>query len=327
MKKNAKSIPINKKSGKGFSQVRDLDKYLKSIKIFKKTIYFYENSYKTWLYNFSSIKCSNETYELCFNEEDIDSCLLGQGGNGFVFKYRNADQNFAIKFLVNEDNKNNEVKKLKEINSLFEGEKSSDYRVTRYINDGQCSLTLFGISYDLYFIIMDLADGTIKDLMCDHFKLHEGNLETSELLSQIKHLSETVNILHDKNFAHRDIKPENILMKGNFPVLADFGLSGKSNENVRQKGPKYWPNPEFTQACDSSLQKIDDKSDIFNLGCLFFYFFTKKYPIGFINIEEELKSTSTEITNVIMKMLSYDKENRLNSISELLSIVESKISR
>lgn len=301
------------------------EKELKSIWIIDKTFYFYENSYRTWLKKFNTILSTSNTYELIYDENNKDSCLLGQGGNGFVLKYKCNDENFAIKFLTNEQNKNKEVRKLKELNSIFKGDKSSNYRVTRFIDEGQVTLNLFGQNYRLFFIVMDLADGTIKNLMCDHFNEHNADLETSDLLKQIKHLSETINVMHNANYAHRDIKPENILLKGNYPILADFGLSGSCEEEIRKKGPKYWPNPEFIQACDKELQTIDLKSDIFNLGCLFFYFFTKKYPIGLIDIDYELSSINEDIRNILCQMIHYDKESRLENISDILTVIEKKI--
>lgn len=322
---------INRSSSKRTSRkplsTKKQEKKSKSIWIVDKTFYFRENSFYAWLNKFDNITCSDSTYELMYDENDIDSCLLGQGGNGFVLKYKCNGEKFAIKFLTNKKNKDNEVQKLKEINSIFKEEKSANYRVTRFIDDSQITVNLFGKNYQLYYIIMDLADGTIKNLMCDHFNEHNADLETSALLGQIKHLSETINVLHEANFAHRDIKPENILLKGHLPVLADFGLSSNcDDEEVRKKGPKYWPNPEFIQACDEELQKIDLKSDIFNLGCLFFYFFTKKYPIGLLNINDELSSINDDIKNLICKMLNYDKNSRLENISEVVTIIENKIS-
>lgn len=303
-------------------------KEIKSIWMVNNTFRFNEKCYSEWLNKFSKIVIGEKEYELDFDENEVNSCMLGQGGNGFVFKYKYKNEEFAIKFLTNKDNRNKEVVKIKAINSLFHGEKSANYRVTRFIEEGDQSLKISGFRYNLFFIVMDLADGTIKNLMCDHFQDNVANLETSDLLMQIKHLSETIEVLHNSNFAHRDIKPENILLKGNLPILADFGLSSSCTlETIRQKGPKYWPNPEFIQACDKELQKIDTQSDIFNLGCLFFYFFTKKYPIGLVNIEDELDSLNDDIKNKIIHMINYKKEDRLENISELITVLDRRIAQ
>ena len=325
-KKTIKSPYINKRAIREQTNNPQSTKGLKSIWIVNRTFVFNEKCFTNWLNEFSTIVVNDKNYELIYDESNIDSCLLGQGGNGFVFKYQCDEEKFAIKFFTNKDKRDEEVIKIKDVNNLFKGERSSNFRVTRFIDQGEVSLKLFDYTYKLFFIIMDLADGTIKNLMCAHFKENNANLETSNLLKQIKHLSETIQVLHSANYAHRDIKPENILLKGDLPVLADFGLTSNcDSEKIRQKGPKYWPNPEFIQACDVELQTIDVKSDIFNLGCLFFYFFTKKYPIGLINIESELQNVTNNIREVIIKMLNYDKEERLDNISEVIQIFENKI--
>lgn len=326
-KKTMRSPAISKRAKRRPNNKQQDNKGIKSIWIVNKTFLFNEQCFSEWLNNFCTINVNGKEYELMYNESNIDSCLLGQGGNGFVFKYICNEEKFAIKFFTNKDKRDEESKKIKNVNNLFKGKKSPNFRVTKFIDQGEISLNLLEYKYNLFFIIMDLADGTIKNLMCAHFKENNADLETSDLLNQIKHLSETIQVLHSANYAHRDIKPENILLKGNLPVLADFGLTSDCNsEIIRQKGPKYWPNPEFIQACDLELQTIDLKSDIFNLGCLFFYFFTKKYPIGLLNIENELQSVTDSIREVIIKMLKYNKEERLDDISEVIKIFENKIS-
>ena len=261
-------------------------------------------------------------YLLDFDNQDLDSCLLGQGGNGFVFRYKKGNDKYAIKFLLNSTNRNKEVQKLQEIQDLFVEPFTSDYRITQYIDKGEITVNLNDKNINLFYIIMDLADGTIHDLMCDYHQNKENKFTYEELISQIKHLSETINILHKSSYAHRDIKPENILLKGKYPILADFGLSGSTiHTKVIKKGPKYWPNPEFVQACNESLQNIDKQSDIFNLGCLFFYFFTGKYPIGNINLVDELSIVENqELQNLLIHMIHYSKEDRLSNIEDALNI-------
>lgn len=319
--------PTKKQSRRSTSSYAE--EFYKTIKIQNKSYYFDDSCYEKWLNRFSSISTSSgKTYTLEFDEENISSCLLGQGGNGFVLKYSCENDKYAIKFFISKSNRDDEVTNLQTINNLFSDGLSSNFRVTKFIEEGDKSFVLFSCTHQLYYIIMDLADGTIKTLMCNHFKNHAANLETSPLLTQIKHLSETIEVLHNANFAHRDIKPENILLKGDYPVLADFGLTSKcTSKIVRKRGPKYWPNPEFIQACDDKEQNLDLKSDIFNLGCLFFYFFTGKYPIGKIDLESELANINCDLRTIILNMITYDKESRTNTIKEFINVITKQIER
>jgi len=295
---------------------------IKSMKIGKWTYSFDENCQKEWLNEFKVLVNNDNTYLLDLKEDDLDSCFLGQGGSGFVFKYKHKHTKVAIKFSLNKKNRNAEVKKIIDIQKLFNPSMSSNYRVTQYFEQGDTIIVINGYEFKLYYIVMDLADGTINDLMCEY----QEERDMSKLIGQIKHLTETMHVLHTSSFAHRDIKPENILLKGNLPVLADFGMSGCTKvKTIRRKGPKYWPNPEFLQACDKDLQDLDEQSDIFNLGCLFFYIFTGKYPIGLIDIDKELESIDKELKNILMDMLQYSKDERLKNIGDAIGVFEKVI--
>ena len=318
------SLSSHKKPRKKTPLKRSNDTKVKTIKLSYKTLSFDENCADVWLNKFKNLDNGDKTYILDFEEAAVDSCFLGQGGSGFVFKYQTGGNQYAIKFLINKNDRNKEVKKIVAIQDLFKSSKSKNYRITQYIEKGDTSIQIDTKQFRLYYIVMDLADGTINELMCEYHK--NGEKDTSKLINQIKHLSETIQVLHESKFAHRDIKPENILLKGELPILADFGLSGCIKEQkIRKKGPKYWPNPEFVQACDKGLQDIDEQSDIFNLGCLFFYFFTGKYPIGLIDIETELSCVDETIKELLIKMLSYSKEDRLVDINDAIKILENAV--
>lgn len=321
--KNSRSH--NKKTRKKSRSKKDFDR-VKSIQIFKKLYYFDEDCEGTWLQEFNKLTNQEIEYYLDYDDENVESCLLGQGGSGFVLKYTNSSDKFAIKFITNKKNRDNEVKIIHEIQELFKDPISPNFRITQYISDGDISIQMDGRTLNLYYIIMDLADGTINDLMCKYHNSGEAKVDPNILINQIKHLAETIHVLHSSNYAHRDIKPENILLKGDLPVLADFALSGRTDKRtIRKKGPKYWPNPEFVQACNRDLQEIDEQSDIFNLGCLFFYFFTGKYPIGLIDIDNELNYIDPSIKGLLLNMLCYSKEDRLKDINDAIEIFEHAI--
>ncbi|MFA6195316.1 MAG: protein kinase [Sulfurimonas sp.] len=318
-----KSSNSNKtKSKKKSHSSKENSDNVKSMRIGNSTCLFDENCQEKWLNKFKVLVNNDNIYLLDIKEDNIESCFLGQGGSGFVFKYKLENTKLAIKFSLNRKNRNDEVKKITDIQNLFHPNTSPNYRVTQYIEQGDTTIIINGVEFKLYYIVMDLADGTINDLMCAYQE--ERNM--SKLIGQIKHLTETINVLHKSSFAHRDIKPENILLKGDLPVLADFGMSGCTKvKTIRRKGPKYWPNPEFLQACDEKLQDLDEQSDIFNLGCLFFYIFTGKYPIGLIDIKQELEHIDDELKNILMDMLQYSKDERLKNIGDAINILEKVI--
>lgn len=171
-----------------------------------------------------------------------------------------------------------------------------------------------GKTIDIPFFIMDRADDqTIKDFLCQE-KLSEK--DEQEIFPYIQKLAESLKLIHEKDYVHRDIKPKNILMQGTVPKIADFGLMVKENECLAKKAPKFWPTPEYISLCDESEHCSHKQTDVFQLGCIFYFLYTGQYPIGIFNIND---ISGYKMESVIKKMLSYDKGNRYRDGNELYS--------
>ena len=101
-----------------------------------------------------------------------------------------------------------------------------------------------------------------------------------------------VNYIHSKNLVHRDIKPENILISKKNPVtikIADYGLAKPTNLNGsfsqnEAVGTYNWIAPEClldSEEDENRKKRGTVQSDVFSLGCVFFYYVTgKKHPFG-----------------------------------------------
>ncbi|EGR30358.1 hypothetical protein IMG5_134010 [Ichthyophthirius multifiliis] len=98
---------------------------------------------------------------------------------------------------------------------------------------------------------------------------------------------EGLKYLHQQGVLHRDLKPENVLLSVNNEVkLADFGLSKFiENQNV------YFTNDIGTWGWrpieQINNQQLSYKSDVFSLGCVFFYLYNQGlHPFGQVNERE-----------------------------------------
>lgn len=78
---------------------------------------------------------------------------------------------------------------------------------------------------DRLFILMDLADGSLRDLLKQAKKDGKTGLPLESLVRWIREAAEALDYLHAKGVQHRDIKPENILLSENSVRVADFGLA------------------------------------------------------------------------------------------------------
>ena len=71
------------------------------------------------------------------------------------------------------------------------------------------------------FVVMDLSEFSLKNLMDSDQKLEEDHV-----VSIIYNILSALNFVHSANIVHRDIKPANILLDDNCQVkICDFGLS------------------------------------------------------------------------------------------------------
>ena len=100
----------------------------------------------------------------------------------------------------------------------------------------------------------------------------EGPLPLDEAVRIGRIVAEALDFAHSRGVVHRDIKPENILLFGNEPMVADFGialaLDAANQERLTQTGlslgtPAYM-SPE--QALGDT--RLDRRTDIYSLGCV-----------------------------------------------------------
>ncbi|HJX87524.1 MAG TPA: serine/threonine-protein kinase, partial [Gemmatimonadales bacterium] len=100
----------------------------------------------------------------------------------------------------------------------------------------------------------------------------EGPLPLDEAVRIGRSVAEALDFAHGQGIVHRDIKPENILLFGNEPMVADFGIAlavdAADQERLTLTGlslgtPAYM-SPE--QALGDT--RVDRRSDLYSLGCV-----------------------------------------------------------
>jgi tetratricopeptide (TPR) repeat protein len=100
----------------------------------------------------------------------------------------------------------------------------------------------------------------------------EGPLPLQEAVRIGRSVAEALDFAHSQGVVHRDIKPENILLFGNEPMVADFGIAlaidAADQERLTLTGlslgtPAYM-SPE--QALGDT--RVDRRSDLYSLGCV-----------------------------------------------------------
>lgn len=176
--------------------------------------------------------------------------------------------------------------------------------------------------YNYKFYVMESAEMSLSDY------LKNNTLDISEKFKMCVELVESMKELSNIGIYHRDLKPDNILIIKNNWKICDLGLIDRAAEdfsNLDKKGEKIgpfgWMSPEamnkFFCEEDENLSKtfdctIDNESDIFQIGKIFWYIFQQNLPEGqIISDDFILDNKITGFFDIIVGMLQHNKSRRL----------------
>lgn len=187
----------------------------------------------------------------------------------------------------------------------------------------------------LPFYTMEYASDDLKT----YIENPENELDEMDRLNLCLSIAEGIQALHEAGYYHRDIKPDNVLIINNQWKVGDLGLVANRNEdndllykNDAFIGPKGWLSPESMnryliksarQYCFDST--IDEKSDVFQLGKLFWYIMQGNAPIGCLS-REDFAIKDDSIYSIIKNMLNHSKKKRndLHSIIREITRIRDK---
>lgn len=178
------------------------------------------------------------------------------------------------------------------------------------------------------YVIYELMDsGNLKDY------LKNKDLSILEIKRIFEDITNGLAFLHHMGYIHSDIKPDNIfgkkILKGLIWKLGDFGLlktkSGQSLISV--KGTVGYIAPEIFK------NEIYQSSDLFSMGCLLHYLFTKKDPFDINSEKPKLKlnkaceyeisyNIPSKIRDFIKMLLSCDYTKRFKNAIELKEYIK-----
>jgi serine/threonine protein kinase len=216
--------------------------------------------------------------------------MLGVGGMSSVYLADNTTlrQQVAIKVLPK--------KRVEQSSFLarFEREARTAFRLGHQHLARAFDLETVG---DIHFIVMEYVDGI--DLSN---KVKEGKpLELRDAVDCIRQAALGLHYAHEEGLVHRDIKPANLILdhKGNVKIL-DLGLALPRDDDeaasiTREHDEKVLGTADYLapeQATDSHL--ADRRSDIYALGCTFYFLLVGRAPFAQGKLAERIKAHATK---------------------------------
>src|SRR5262249_36848119 len=132
-----------------------------------------------------------------------------------------------------------------------------------------------GQSSDIKFITMDFVEGKdLRSVLRDKGKF--GPPEAARIMLQICRALEAA---HTEGVIHRDLKPQNIMLDDSGRVyVMDFGIARSAYLPGMTQTGALIGTPEYMSPEQGRGEKLDERSDIFSLGVIFYEILTGKSP-------------------------------------------------
>lgn len=192
--------------------------------------------------------------------------------------------------------------------------------VVKYFEEGKQEIS----DMNFHYYVMEKADSDLKNFIM------ENSLDIQYKVQLCQKLLNGLYELHKKGIYHRDIKPDNILFVNEEWKIGDLGLVQFRDDDVSIDlenefiGPRGWVSPEamnkfltYKKDIEFSFDcNIDDKSDIYQLGNLFWFIFQFNAPLGRIR-RNDFKLRDEQLYSHLIWMTNHDK-NRRPKLEDLL---------
>jgi eukaryotic-like serine/threonine-protein kinase len=262
---------------------------------------------------------------------------LGEGGMGSVYLAEHVviEKKFALKVLAPE------LARRSDLVARFLQEARSASRIG---HENVIDIMDFGQSPEgLVYIAMEFLDG--KDL--GEIVRAKGAVDWPEAREIVQQICRALRAAHDKGIVHRDMKPENIFLiqregQPHFVKILDFGIAKVMG--LDPNGPRLtrtgmiFGTPEYMAPEQAEGKDTDHRADIYAVGCIMYHLITGQTPFvaeSFMTMltkhlmEEPVPPSARrpdlvitpEMDALVLKALEKDRENRWQSMAELLEAV------
>ncbi len=162
----------------------------------------------------------------------------------------------------------------------------------------------------------------------DEWLKRNGKMSVERAVETTIKILDGLEFLHSRNIIHRDLKPANILLQGETPRLADFGISRALRTTVASQSQNI--SGTFAYMSPEALDgKRSIQTDIWSVGVNLYQFLTgvlpypQKEPSALIaaimmrEFEPLPDSIPQSVKNVVAKALAKLPENRYASAGEM----------
>ncbi|MGH7137181.1 MAG: serine/threonine-protein kinase, partial [Pirellulales bacterium] len=186
--------------------------------------------------------------------------LIGRGGMGIVLRAFDAKLNrvVAVKVLAPEL-------------------ASQPTARRRFLREAQAAaavthphvVTIHAVDEDEWpYLVMECIEGPSLEDKIER----SGTLKLAEVLRIGTQIAEGLAAAHKQGLIHRDVKPANILLENGVErvKITDFGLARAADDVTITRPGEISGTPQYMSPEQASGQRVDQRSDLFSLGCVLY---------------------------------------------------------
>jgi serine/threonine protein kinase/tetratricopeptide (TPR) repeat protein len=254
--------------------------------------------------------------------------LLGEGGMGAVYKARDVELSRMVALKVIRPD-------LARNRAILDRFKQELILATQVTHRNVVRIYDLGEAEGIKFITMEYVEG--EDLATILHK--RAKLPPREAVALIEQVCRALEAAHNVGVIHRDLKPQNIMWEtGSGRILVmDFGLAKTlEGERMTQTGAMVG-TMEYMSPEQALAGHLDQRSDIFSLGLIFYELLTGQTPFRadsalaslikrtqerVVPVSELDKSVPPELSQIVSRCLERDVALRYQNASELLADLE-----
>lgn len=258
---------------------------------------------------------------------------IRSGGMGAIYKVENrfTKQLCAIKVMRDESAKDPHLRK----RFIVEAKAASMLQHPHI-----CRTFDFGVSENhTLYLVMEYLEG----ISLEQKVVRDGPISLNEAISIFQQVSAALSHAHDQKVIHRDLKPDNIMLSrntdgGTVVHIVDFGIAKMvtapgatpSSDGLTRNGALLG-TPIYMSPEQAMTEVVDQRSDIYSLGCVMYFALTGKPPFAAPSVMDILYQhvhkppppidasfkVSPAMKSIVMKALEKKPSDRYQTMQQL----------